>query len=65
MEGFVFQFPDFDDPRLNDGRVNFENPGAFYDEFCRRFPRHMERGVVGICVDARTLEIGSAAGADV
>jgi branched-chain amino acid transport system substrate-binding protein len=38
MEGFVFQFPDFDDPRLNDGHVNFEEPGAFYDEFCRRFP---------------------------
>jgi len=39
MEGFVFQFPDFDDPRLNDARVNFEHPNAFYDEFCRRFPR--------------------------
>ncbi|MET0407402.1 MAG: ABC transporter substrate-binding protein [Hyphomicrobium sp.] len=38
MEGFVFQFPDFDDPRLNEGHINFENPGAFYDEFCRRFP---------------------------
>lgn len=38
MEGFVFQFPDFDDPRLNDARVNFEDPNAFYDEFCRRFP---------------------------
>jgi branched-chain amino acid transport system substrate-binding protein len=38
MEGFVFQFPDFDDPRLNDAQVNFENPGEFYEEFCRRFP---------------------------
>lgn len=38
MEGFVFQFPDFDDPRLNEGHINFEDPGAFYDEFCRRFP---------------------------
>jgi branched-chain amino acid transport system substrate-binding protein len=38
MEGFVFQFPDFDDPRLNDAQVNFEDPGAFYDVFCRRFP---------------------------
>jgi branched-chain amino acid transport system substrate-binding protein len=38
MEGFVFQFPDFDDPRLNEGHINFENPSAFYDEFCRRFP---------------------------
>lgn len=38
MEGFVFQFPDFDDPRLNDAQVNFENPNGFYEEFCRRFP---------------------------
>ena len=38
MEGFVFQFPDFDDPRLNDARVNFKDPNAFYEEFCRRFP---------------------------
>ncbi len=38
MEGFVFQFPDFDDPRLNDSQVNFEDPNAFYSEFCRRFP---------------------------
>ncbi|HML29912.1 MAG TPA: ABC transporter substrate-binding protein [Hyphomicrobium sp.] len=38
MEGFVFQFPDFDDPRLNEGHINFEDPHAFYDEFCRRFP---------------------------
>ncbi len=38
MEGFVFQFPDFDDPRLNDPRVNFKNPNAFYEEFCERFP---------------------------
>jgi branched-chain amino acid transport system substrate-binding protein len=38
MEGFVFQFPDFDDPRLNDAQVNFENPNDFYEEFCRRFP---------------------------
>ncbi|MGE0651782.1 MAG: ABC transporter substrate-binding protein, partial [Alphaproteobacteria bacterium] len=26
MEGFVFQFPDFDDPALNDARVNFKKP---------------------------------------
>jgi len=38
MEGFVFQFPDFDDPKLNDPQVNFENPNEFYEEFCRRFP---------------------------
>jgi branched-chain amino acid transport system substrate-binding protein len=38
MEGFVFQFPDFDDPRLNDSQINFENPNEFYAEFCQRFP---------------------------
>ncbi len=39
MEGFVFQFPDFDDPRLNDSQVNFENPNEFYAEFCARYPQ--------------------------
>lgn len=38
MEGFVFQFPDFDDPRLNDPQINFENPREFYEEFDRRYP---------------------------
>ena len=38
MEGFVFQFPDFDDPRLSDPRVNFQDANTFYEEFCRRFP---------------------------
>lgn len=38
MEGFIFQFPDFDDPRLEDPGVNFKNPGVFYSEFCERFP---------------------------
>lgn len=38
MEGFVFQFPDFDDPALNDVRVNFAAPNDFYAEFNRRFP---------------------------
>jgi branched-chain amino acid transport system substrate-binding protein len=38
MEGFIFQFPDFDDPALNDPRVNFHNPNAFYEEYARRWP---------------------------
>ena len=37
MEGFVFQFPDFDDPALNDSRVNFEDPNGFYEQYVRRF----------------------------
>ncbi len=38
MEGFVFQFPDFDDPKLEDARVDFPRPAEFYAEFNRRFP---------------------------
>jgi len=38
MEGFVFQFPDFDDPALNDPTVNFTNPNGFFDEYVKRFP---------------------------
>ena len=38
MEGFLFQFPDFDDPALNDPKINFPRPNEFYSEFTRRFP---------------------------
>jgi branched-chain amino acid transport system substrate-binding protein len=38
MEGFIFQFPDFDDPALNDPRVNFNRPNEFAAEFEKRFP---------------------------
>ncbi len=38
MEGFVFQFPDFDDPALEDPRINFRRPQEFFEEFNRRFP---------------------------
>lgn len=38
MEGFVFQFPDFDDPRLLDADINFADPGEFYELFCSRYP---------------------------
>lgn len=38
MEGFIFQFPDFDDPALNDPKVDFPRPAEFYAEFNRRFP---------------------------
>jgi branched-chain amino acid transport system substrate-binding protein len=37
MEGFIFQFPDFDDPALNDSRVNFAEPGAFFAEYVKRY----------------------------
>ncbi len=38
MEGFVFQFPDFDDPELNADFVNFEDPNGFYAEYSKRHP---------------------------
>ncbi len=38
MEGFVFQFPDFDDPALNQPQVNFQRPNEFYQEYNRRHP---------------------------
>lgn len=37
MEGFIFQFPDFDDPALNDKRVNFKRPNDFYAEYAKRY----------------------------
>jgi branched-chain amino acid transport system substrate-binding protein len=33
MEGFIFQFPDFDDPALNAEAINFKNPNGFYEEY--------------------------------
>jgi len=38
MEGFVFQFPDFDDPALNAEQINFPDPNGFYAEFNKRHP---------------------------
>ncbi len=38
MEGFVFQFPDFDDPALESEGINFSNPNKFFAEYNKRFP---------------------------
>ncbi len=38
MEGFIFQFPDFDDPAMNADNVNFEDPNGFYAEYNKRHP---------------------------
>lgn len=38
MEGFLFQFPDFDDPALQDKSFFFNRPAAFHQEYERRFP---------------------------
>jgi branched-chain amino acid transport system substrate-binding protein len=37
MEGFIFQFPDFDDPALNSKDVNFVKPNEFYAEYAKRY----------------------------
>jgi len=38
MEGVLFQFPDFDDPKLNEPQINFTDPNKFYTEYNKRFP---------------------------
>ncbi len=38
MEGFIFQFPDFDDPALNGNTINIHKPNEFFETFNRRFP---------------------------
>ncbi|PVA09853.1 ABC transporter substrate-binding protein [Pelagivirga sediminicola] len=38
MEGFIFQFPDFDDPALSGDNINFEDANGFYEEYAKRHP---------------------------
>lgn len=38
MEGFVFQFPDFDDPALEQDFINFDDPAGFFSEYNSRHP---------------------------
>lgn len=38
MEGFLFQFPDFDDPALQDKSFFFNRPSRFHSEYERRYP---------------------------
>lgn len=38
MEGFIFHFPDFDDPALDHPDVTFPRPDKFHIEFQERFP---------------------------
>jgi branched-chain amino acid transport system substrate-binding protein len=37
MEGFIFQFPDFDDSKLNEPEINFPRPNDFYAEYVERY----------------------------
>ncbi|MEC7763047.1 MAG: ABC transporter substrate-binding protein [Pseudomonadota bacterium] len=38
MERFTFQFPDFDDPALEEAEFFFRQPKAFFDTYNARFP---------------------------
>ncbi|MCZ4352352.1 ABC transporter substrate-binding protein [Roseovarius aestuarii] len=38
MEGFIFNFPDFDDPALNSDQINFDDPNGFFAEYNEKFP---------------------------
>ena len=38
VEGFVFQFPDFDDPELNKDFINFRDPNKFFEVYNERHP---------------------------
>jgi len=38
VDGTIFQFPDFDDPALNDEGVNFPDPGGFDAKFRKDHP---------------------------
>lgn len=38
LEGFLFQFPDFDDPMLSEKTFFFNRPAEFFAEYNRRFP---------------------------
>ncbi|MDD9819006.1 MAG: ABC transporter substrate-binding protein [Gammaproteobacteria bacterium] len=38
VEGFIFQFPDFDDEALNADFINFKNPNGFYADYVQQHP---------------------------
>jgi branched-chain amino acid transport system substrate-binding protein len=38
MEGFIFQFPDFDDPALAGDNINFDDAAGFYQTYAERHP---------------------------
>jgi branched-chain amino acid transport system substrate-binding protein len=38
LEGFIYQFPDFDDPALDAPNISFKNPHKFFDEFNKKHP---------------------------
>ena len=37
MEGYLFQFPDFDDVAMTRSGINFDRPNEFYAEYVKRY----------------------------
>nr|WP_245603000.1 ABC transporter substrate-binding protein [Leisingera methylohalidivorans] len=48
MEGFVFQFPDFDEPALNGEKINFTGRNGFSEAFNARHPGQLGAELLGI-----------------
>ena len=38
LEGFIYQFPDFDDPALKGPNISFKNPNKFFQEYNKKHP---------------------------
>lgn len=38
MKGFIFQFPDFDDPKMKEPQINFDEPNKFWDLYQAAHP---------------------------
>ena len=38
MEGFIYQFPNFDDAAMNDPMINFPDPNGFFRIYNERYP---------------------------
>ena len=62
MEGFIFQFPDFDDPALNGEGVNFHNPNEFFTEYKQASSGRVGRRELGIRVRHGFMEGGGRKG---
>ncbi|MCI0430465.1 MAG: ABC transporter substrate-binding protein [Rhodospirillales bacterium] len=38
VEGFIYQFPNFDDPAMQAKQINFPDPKGFYDAYVAKYP---------------------------
>ena len=61
MEGFIFQFPDFDDPALNEPADQLRVSERVLHRVQPALARRVERGVVGVRFDHGPLGTGRPA----